>query len=71
MKAPTYADAQAIAKDIIDRFTTDGIDVVHLAYANFRSTLVQEPVVEQIIPVPPCRRQRCGDWPGVARSRGI
>ncbi len=53
MKAPTYADAQAIAKDIIDRYTTDGIDVVHLAYAMFRSTLVQEPVVEQIIPVAP------------------
>ena len=52
MKAPTYADAQAMAKDILDRFTRDGIDVVHLAYANFRSTLVQEPVVEQIIPVP-------------------
>jgi F-type H+-transporting ATPase subunit gamma len=53
MKAPTYAHAQAIAKDIIDRYTTNGIDVVHLAYANFRSTLVQEPTVEQIIPVPP------------------
>ncbi len=53
MKAPTYADAQAIAKDIVDRYTTDGIDVVHLAYANFRSTLVQEPVIEQIIPVAP------------------
>jgi F-type H+-transporting ATPase subunit gamma len=51
MKAPTYADAQAIAKDLIDRFTTDGVDVVHLAYANFRSTLVQEPTVDQIIPV--------------------
>ncbi len=51
MKAPTYADAQRIAKDIIDRYTTDGIDVVHLAYANFRSTLVQEPTVDQIIPV--------------------
>jgi F-type H+-transporting ATPase subunit gamma len=53
MKAPAYANAQAIAKDIIDRYTTDGVDVVHLAYATFRSTLVQEPVVEQIIPVPP------------------
>ena len=51
MKAPTYANAQAIAKDLIDRYITDGIDVVHLAYANFRSTLVQEPTVEQIIPV--------------------
>src|SRR3954447_5766843 len=53
IKAPSYADAQGIAKDIIDRYTTDGVDVVHLAYAVFRSTLVQEPVVEQIIPVPP------------------
>ena len=38
------------SKDIIQRYATDGIDVVHLAYANFRSTLVQEPVVDQIIP---------------------
>ena len=51
IKNPAYADAQAIAKDIVDRYTTDGIDVVHLAYALFRSTLVQEPVVEQIVPV--------------------
>ena len=51
MKSPTYMDAQAIAKDLVDRYITDGIDVVHLAYANFRSTLVQEPTVEQIIPI--------------------
>ena len=60
MKAPTYADAQAIAKDIIDRFTRDGIDVVHLAYADFRSTLVQEPAVKQIIPVPPLAANDAG-----------
>ena len=53
MKNPSYEEAQAIAKDIIDRYTTDGIDVVHLAYANFRSTLVQEPTIDQVIPVPP------------------
>ena len=51
MKSPSYAEAQAIAKDIVDRYTTDGIDIVHLAYAHFRSTLVQEPTVDQIIPV--------------------
>jgi F-type H+-transporting ATPase subunit gamma len=51
IKNPSYADALAIAKDIIDRYVTDGIDVVHLAYATFRSTLVQEPTVDQIIPV--------------------
>jgi len=53
VKNPSYAEAQAIAKDIVDRYTTDGIDVVHLAYANFRSTLVQEPVIDQVIPVAP------------------
>src|SRR2546423_2001077 len=57
MKAPTYGDAQGIAKDIIDRYQTDGIDVVHLAYANFRSTLVQEPTVDQIMPVAPQRSE--------------
>ena len=57
IKNPSYAEAQAIAKDIIDRFETDGIDVVHLAYATFRSTLVQEPTVEQIIPVAPRAEQ--------------
>ena len=60
VKAPGYADAQAIAKDLIDRYTTNGVDVVHLAYANFRSTLVQEPVVEQIIPVVPAAEQASG-----------
>src|SRR5438045_577574 len=55
MKNPAYSDAQGIAKDIVDRYVTDGIDVVHLAYATFRSTLVQEPTVDQIIPV--VRRQ--------------
>jgi F-type H+-transporting ATPase subunit gamma len=48
-----FADAQAIAVDVIDRYLTDGIDVVHLFYARFRSALVQEPVGQQIIPVPP------------------
>jgi F-type H+-transporting ATPase subunit gamma len=57
IKNPSYADAQAIAKDVIDRYVTDGIDVVHLAYATFRSTLVQEPTVDQIIPVVPRRSE--------------
>jgi len=51
IKFPSFADALAIAHDIIDRYTTDGIDVVHLFYAHFQSALVQEPVAQQIIPV--------------------
>jgi len=53
MKAPGYANALAIAQDIIERYATDGIDVIHLAYAEFRSTLVQEPRIDQIVPVSP------------------
>jgi F-type H+-transporting ATPase subunit gamma len=56
MKFASFADAQAIADDLIDRYQTDGIDVVHLFYARFRSALVQEPVGQQIIPVPPVEK---------------
>ena len=52
MKNPSYDVASAIGDEIVDRFQSGGFDVAHLAYANFRSTLVQEPVIDQIIPVP-------------------
>jgi F-type H+-transporting ATPase subunit gamma len=53
IKYVSFADAQEIAADVVDRYLTDGIDVVHLFYARFQSALVQEPVGQQIIPVPP------------------
>ena len=51
MKAPTYAEAQAIADDIVDRFESGQFDVAHLAYSTFKSVLVQDPTIDQIIPV--------------------
>ena len=53
MKNPSYEVASAIADEIVVRFESGNFDVAHLAYANFRSTLVQEPTVDQIIPVTP------------------
>ena len=53
MKAPAYADAQAIADDIIDRFDSGQFDVAYIAYSEFKSVLAQEPQVDQIIPVAP------------------
>jgi F-type H+-transporting ATPase subunit gamma len=44
MRNPAYANAQAIADEIVDRFESGQFDVAHLAFANFRSTLVQEQV---------------------------
>ncbi len=46
-----FADAQAIAEDIVERFQSGAFDIAHLFYARFRSALVQEPVARQIIPV--------------------
>ena len=52
MKNPSYEVASAIADEITARFESGRFDVAHLAYATFRSTLVQEPTVDQIIPIP-------------------
>ena len=65
MKTPGYADAQAIADDIIDRFESGQFDVAHLAYSEFKSVLAQEPQVDQIIPVAPVE-PAAGEKAGVA-----
>jgi F-type H+-transporting ATPase subunit gamma len=52
IKYVSFADAQAIAADIIERFERGNFDVAHLFYARFQSALVQEPTEQQIIPVP-------------------
>jgi F-type H+-transporting ATPase subunit gamma len=60
MKNPTYADAQAIAAEVMHRFNSGQHDIVHLAYSNFRSVLAQEPTVDQIIPVKPAAANDTG-----------
>jgi F-type H+-transporting ATPase subunit gamma len=67
IKQVSFADAQAIAADLIERYMTDGIDIVHLHYARFQSALVQEPVHQQIIPV---ARTAAGDT-GSADGSGV
>ena len=52
IKQVSFADAQAIADELIDRYENGSFDVAHLFYARFQSALVQEPVTQQIIPVP-------------------
>jgi F-type H+-transporting ATPase subunit gamma len=52
MKFASFADAQEIANDIARRFEAGQFDVAHLFYAHFKSAIVQEPVTQQIIPVP-------------------
>ncbi|HET9355243.1 MAG TPA: F0F1 ATP synthase subunit gamma [Sphingomicrobium sp.] len=67
MKEPAYAEAVAVAEDIVDRFESGQFDVAHLAYSTFKSVLVQEPTVDQIIPV----KVEAGEAKGAATSAAI
>ncbi|MET4897128.1 F0F1 ATP synthase subunit gamma [Sphingomonadaceae bacterium jetA1] len=52
IKAPKFDDARTIADDLIARFGRGEFDVAHLFYSKFVSALVQDPVAQQLIPVP-------------------
>ena len=47
-----FTQAREIADDLLARYAAGEFDVAHLFYAKFVSALVQEPVGQQIIPVP-------------------
>jgi F-type H+-transporting ATPase subunit gamma len=51
-KTAAFADAQAVAQDLIARFERGEFDVAHLVFSRFQSALVQEPTLKQLIPVP-------------------
>ncbi len=52
IKTVSFGDAQRVADDLLARFAAGEFDVAELFYARFVSALVQEPVGQQIIPVP-------------------
>ena len=52
VRTPGFDEAEAIAGDLIERFEKGEFDVAHLVYPVFQSALVQDPTVDQLIPVP-------------------
>ena len=50
---PSLLDTLPISRIIIDDYTNGVIDLVYLVYARFISTMVQKPVVQQVLPVEP------------------
>ncbi len=50
---PSMADARAIAQVAVDAFLKGEVDVVYLIYAKFVSTVSQQPVSVQLLPVQP------------------
>ncbi len=50
---PSLLDTLPISRIIIDDYTNGIIDLVYLVYAQFISTMVQRPIIQQILPVEP------------------
>jgi F-type H+-transporting ATPase subunit gamma len=52
---PTYADSDAIADELIERFLADdadgGVDEIQVVYTRFESMLVQVPRVRRVLPL--------------------
>jgi F-type H+-transporting ATPase subunit gamma len=51
LQKPTYADAAAIAKDLIDEFVEGRKDQIWLVYNEFKSVVQQRIVVEPLLPI--------------------
>ena len=50
---PSLLDTLPISHIIIDGYSRGSVDLVYLAYAQFVSTMLQKPVLQQLLPVEP------------------
>ena len=53
VRDPGFDEAEKIANELLEMFEAGKFDVAHLVYPIFKSALAQEPVTQQLIPVPP------------------
>jgi F-type H+-transporting ATPase subunit gamma len=51
LQKPSFADAAAIAKDLIDEFIKGEVDQVWLVYNEFKSVVQQRVIVEPLLPI--------------------
>jgi F-type H+-transporting ATPase subunit gamma len=51
LQKPSFADAAAIAKDLIDEFVKGEMDQVWLVYNEFKSVVQQRVILEQLLPI--------------------
>jgi F-type H+-transporting ATPase subunit gamma len=50
---PSVVDTHPISRVIIDEYSNEGIDQVYLTYTKFVTTMTQEPVIRELLPVSP------------------
>ena len=54
-ETPLLIDTNAISHMVIDSYSEGETDEIYLAYTNFVSTMVQEPVIEKLLPIAPAK----------------
>ena len=52
VRTPGFAEAEAIANELVAMFDAGKFDVAHLVYPVFRTALSQDPTTVQLLPVP-------------------
>lgn len=72
---PTQLQTLPISRIIIEDYTNGVFDVVYLAYARFINTMVQKPVMQQLLPIEPAKIPRAENVdyiyePGAAKVLG-
>jgi F-type H+-transporting ATPase subunit gamma len=55
---PAFLDTLPISHIVIDDYSSGAVDMVYISYANFVSTMVQKPVMKQLLPVEPAEIPR-------------
>ena len=58
---PTLLDILPVCRIVIDDYANGLVDQVYIAYTRFITTLTQRPVIEQLLPVEPVKRERQED----------
>jgi len=61
-----FDNAQRIAAAAMEAFTGGEVDAVHIAYNEFKSVMVQQVVVEQLLPIPRGTFDTAAQTPGAA-----
>jgi F-type H+-transporting ATPase subunit gamma len=51
--APSLLDTTAISRVVMDDFRAGYVDEVYLGYSRFLNTMVQQPVIEKLLPIDP------------------
>ncbi len=51
MEAPTYPDAAALCKKVLDAFSNGEVGEIYLAYTHFKNTVSHEPKLIKLLPV--------------------